>query len=126
MVSTSKTLAPNRFRDTFGRYSEDIEIGHAYEHRPRRTIAQQDGSDPHELLYRFKWIASRLRSPVEVGHSFTLSKSNYIPQLLAWLRRRELLQRNAPPLRLVRLAFALTPTKRLLPMSIVGCKVGCK
>ena len=42
MVSTSKVVGPNRFRETFGRYYEEFEIGHVYEHRPRRTITQHD------------------------------------------------------------------------------------
>jgi acyl dehydratase len=42
MVSTSKSVGPNRFREAFGRYYEDFKVGHIYEHRPRRTITQQD------------------------------------------------------------------------------------
>jgi acyl dehydratase len=42
MVVSSKEVGPNRFRETFGRYYEDFEPGHIYEHRPCRTITQQD------------------------------------------------------------------------------------
>jgi itaconyl-CoA hydratase len=42
MVVSSKEVGPNRFRETFGRYYEDFEPGHIYEHRPSRTITQQD------------------------------------------------------------------------------------
>lgn len=35
-------VAPGRFRETFGRYFEDFEIGHIYEHRPGRTITDTD------------------------------------------------------------------------------------
>ncbi|MDB5592429.1 MaoC family dehydratase [Enterovirga sp.] len=42
MLSTSNVMGPNRFRESFGRYYEEFEIGHIYEHRPRRTITQQD------------------------------------------------------------------------------------
>ena len=42
MVSSAKQIAPNRFRETFGRYYEDFEVGHVYEHRPRRTVTQGD------------------------------------------------------------------------------------
>lgn len=42
MVSSVKEVGPNRFRETFGRYYEDFEVGHIYEHRPNRTITQQD------------------------------------------------------------------------------------
>ncbi len=42
VVVSSKEVGPNRFRETFGRYYEDFEPGHIYEHRPSRTITQQD------------------------------------------------------------------------------------
>jgi len=35
-------VSPGRFRETFGRYFEDFEIGHIYEHRPGRTITHTD------------------------------------------------------------------------------------
>ena len=40
MVKGIKDLGNNRYRETFGRYFEDFEIGHIYEHRPGRTITQ--------------------------------------------------------------------------------------
>jgi itaconyl-CoA hydratase len=38
----SKEIAPQRFRESFGRYYEDFAIGDVYEHRPGRTITQAD------------------------------------------------------------------------------------
>ena len=35
-------VAPGRFRESFGRYFEDFEVGHIYEHRPGRTITDAD------------------------------------------------------------------------------------
>jgi itaconyl-CoA hydratase len=35
-------VEPGRFRETFGRYFEDFEVGHIYEHRPGRTITDTD------------------------------------------------------------------------------------
>ena len=35
-------VSPGRFRETFGRYFEDFEVGHIYEHRPGRTINDTD------------------------------------------------------------------------------------
>ncbi len=35
-------VSPGRFRETFGRYFEDFEVGHIYEHRPGRTITDTD------------------------------------------------------------------------------------
>jgi itaconyl-CoA hydratase len=35
-------VAPGRFRETFGRFFEEFEVGHVYEHRPGRTITDAD------------------------------------------------------------------------------------
>ena len=35
-------VAPGRYRETFGRYFEEFEVGHVYEHRPGRTITDAD------------------------------------------------------------------------------------
>ncbi len=35
-------VAPGRFRETQGRYFDDFEVGHVYEHRPGRTITDAD------------------------------------------------------------------------------------
>jgi itaconyl-CoA hydratase len=42
MVQTSREIAPQRYRESFGRYFEDFVIGDVYEHRPGRTITQTD------------------------------------------------------------------------------------
>ena len=44
MVKGIKDLGNNRYQETFGRYFEDFEIGHIYEHRPGRTITQSDNT----------------------------------------------------------------------------------
>lgn len=44
MAGTSVEVAPNRFRERFGRYFEEFEVGHIYEHRPGRTITQTDNT----------------------------------------------------------------------------------
>ena len=35
-------VSPQRFRASYGRYLEDFEVGHVYEHRPGRTITDND------------------------------------------------------------------------------------
>ena len=35
-------ISPGRFREVQGRFFEDFEIGHIYEHRPGRTITDTD------------------------------------------------------------------------------------
>ena len=42
MVGSVKEVGPNRFRETFGRYYEDFEVGHIYEHRPGKTVTEYD------------------------------------------------------------------------------------
>jgi itaconyl-CoA hydratase len=41
-MMTTKMVGPNRFRESSGRYFEEFEVGHIYEHRPRRTVTQND------------------------------------------------------------------------------------
>ena len=37
-------IAPQRFRESFGRYYEDFTVGDVYEHRPGRTISEADNT----------------------------------------------------------------------------------
>ena len=37
-----REVAPGRFREVQGRYFEEFEVGHIYEHRPGRTIIDAD------------------------------------------------------------------------------------
>ena len=42
MVAIAKQVGPKRYRESYGRYFEDFEIGAVYEHRPGRTITEAD------------------------------------------------------------------------------------
>ena len=44
MTHTANRVAPHRTRESFGRYYEDFEVGHVYEHRPGRTISEADNT----------------------------------------------------------------------------------
>lgn len=44
MSQTSKPVGPNRYRESFGRYYEDFQVGDVYEHRPGRTISETDNT----------------------------------------------------------------------------------
>lgn len=44
MVQAFQEIAPRRFRESFGRYYEDFEVGDIYEHRPGRTITETDNT----------------------------------------------------------------------------------
>lgn len=42
MVAIAKHVGENRYRESYGRYFEDFEVGDIYEHRPGRTITETD------------------------------------------------------------------------------------
>ena len=42
MVQNAKEVGPQRYRETFGRYFEDFEVGDIYEHRPGKTVTEYD------------------------------------------------------------------------------------
>jgi acyl dehydratase len=42
MVGVMQQIGPQRYRESYGRYYEDFEIGDVYEHRPGRTITEAD------------------------------------------------------------------------------------
>lgn len=42
MVHRAREVEENRYREDFGRYYEEFEVGDIYEHRPGRTITQTD------------------------------------------------------------------------------------
>ncbi len=44
MVGRVKQIGDNRYREQFGRYFEDFEVGDIYEHRPGRTITETDNT----------------------------------------------------------------------------------
>ena len=44
MVAEAKPVGEQRYRESYGRYLEDFEIGDVYEHRPGRTITETDNT----------------------------------------------------------------------------------
>lgn len=44
MVAEARQVGEGRYRESYGRYFEDFEVGHVYEHRPGRTISEADNS----------------------------------------------------------------------------------
>ena len=44
MVAEAKRVGDKMFRESYGRYFEDFEIGDVYEHRPGRTITETDNT----------------------------------------------------------------------------------
>ncbi|WNK01615.1 MaoC family dehydratase [Thalassospiraceae bacterium LMO-JJ14] len=44
MVANAKEVGPNRYRESYGRYLEDFKVGDVYEHRPGRTVTENDNT----------------------------------------------------------------------------------
>ena len=42
MVQNWREVGPQRYRETFGRYYEDFQVGDVYEHRPGKTVLESD------------------------------------------------------------------------------------
>jgi len=43
-MKTVKQISENRYRESFGRYYEEFQVGDIYEHRPGRTITETDNT----------------------------------------------------------------------------------
>ena len=44
MVVRHKQVEPGRYRESYGRYYEDFNVGDIYEHRPGRPITEVDNT----------------------------------------------------------------------------------
>jgi acyl dehydratase len=44
MADKNKKIGDQRYRESYGRYFEDFEVGDVYEHRPGRTITESDNT----------------------------------------------------------------------------------
>ena len=44
MVAEAKNVGERRYRESYGRYLEDFEVGDVYEHRPGRSITESDNT----------------------------------------------------------------------------------
>jgi len=44
MVQNVKQVGEHRFRESFGRYYEDFNVGDVYEHRPGRTVTETENT----------------------------------------------------------------------------------
>ena len=80
MVQNVKQVGPNTFRETFGRYFEDFEIGHIYQHRPGRTISEVDNTwftlltmNTHPLHFDAEYAKASEFGKLLVNSAFTVS-----------------------------------------------------
>lgn len=80
MVAKAKEVGKNRYRESYGRYLEDFNIGEIYEHRPGRTISESDNTwftlitmNQHPLHFDASYAAkSEWKKPL-VNSALTLS-----------------------------------------------------
>ncbi|WP_025770811.1 MaoC family dehydratase [Thioalkalivibrio sp. HK1] len=80
MSVVRKIVGEKRFRESFGRYYEDFEIGDIYEHRPGRTITESDNTwftlltmNQHPLHFDREYAAKSEFQRVLVNSCLTLS-----------------------------------------------------
>ncbi|MGY8994390.1 MAG: MaoC family dehydratase [Rhodospirillales bacterium] len=80
MVAEAKEVAPNTYRESYGRYFEDFIPGDIYEHRPGRTITEVDNTwftlltmNTHPIHFDAEYAkASEFKKPL-VNSCLTLS-----------------------------------------------------
>ena len=75
MINSTK-----RFKENFGRYFEDFETGHVYEHRPGRTISEADNTwftlltmNTHPLHFDKEYAKKSEFGKILVNSTLTLS-----------------------------------------------------
>ncbi len=80
MVARMKEVGPNRFREDYGRYYEDFEVSHIYEHRPGRTMTQADNTwftlltmNKHPLHFDLDYAKNSEFGKPLVNSAFTLA-----------------------------------------------------
>ena len=80
MVVERKEVGPGRYRESYGRYFEDFQIGDIYEHRPGRTITETDNTwftlltmNTHPLHFDVEYAAKTEFGRPLVNSALTLS-----------------------------------------------------
>ncbi|MDP6374517.1 MAG: MaoC family dehydratase [Pseudomonadales bacterium] len=80
MVAEARPVGENRYRESYGRYLEDFNVGDVYEHRPGRTITESDNSwftlltmNQHPLHFDKEYAAKSEFGQVLVNSCLTVS-----------------------------------------------------
>jgi acyl dehydratase len=80
MVAEAKPVGESRFRESYGRYLEDFQVGAIYEHRPGRTITESDNTwftlltmNQHPLHFDAEYAGKSEFGQVLVNSCLTLS-----------------------------------------------------
>jgi itaconyl-CoA hydratase len=80
MAQNIKQIDEHTFRETYGRYYEDFEVGHVYQHRPGRTISETDNTwftlltmNTHPLHFDAEYAAASEFGQILVNSAFTVA-----------------------------------------------------
>lgn len=80
MVADAKPVGEQRYRESYGRYLEDFQVGDVYEHRPGRSITETDNTwftlltmNQHPLHFDQEYGAKSEFGQVLVNSCLTLS-----------------------------------------------------
>ncbi len=80
MVAEAKPVGERRYRESYGRYLEDFQVGDIYEHRPGRTISEADNTwftlltmNQHPLHFDASYASRSEFGQVLVNSCLTLS-----------------------------------------------------
>ena len=80
MAVESRKVGERRYRESFGRYYEDFEVGAVYEHRPGRTISEADNTwftlmtmNQHPLHFDAEYAARSEFGRLLVNSTLTLA-----------------------------------------------------
>ncbi len=80
MTRSTIEVSPGRFRESFGRHFDDFEVGHVYEHRPGRTVTENDNiwftlltMNTHPLHFDNEYAAKSEFGKTLVNSCLTLS-----------------------------------------------------
>ena len=80
MVAEAKAVGQRRYRESYGRYLEDFQVGDVYEHRPGRSITETDNTwftlltmNQHPLHFDREYGAKTEFGQVLVNSCLTIS-----------------------------------------------------
>ena len=80
MVKQMVEVGPGRYRESYGRYFEEFEVGAVYEHRPGRTVTEADNiqftlltMNTHPLHFDSAYAAHTEFGKPVMNSAFTLS-----------------------------------------------------
>ena len=80
MVAEAKEVGQQRYRESYGRYLEDFQVGNVYEHRPGRSITETDNTwftlltmNQHPLHFDREYGAKTEFGQVLVNSCLTIS-----------------------------------------------------